>query len=189
MQSEYKPIECDPSKFADRKGPRFSRRQFRQKIISKELYTKWIALTGLTASFTDFKRIWRHIADELQLGAMTEPNGILLPHGIGEIYLGYVRTKGMPIDYKLSRQTNSIIFHENYHSYGRTGKIIYHACGKYSFNTCTLWNFTPITPFKEKATRAFQDNPELYRNSRQKIYYATTNSSDRSTNIPAEESS
>lgn len=175
-----------PTEFADRAGPRFNTRKWRQKIISKELYKKWKDKTGYAVTFEEFKRIWKHIAQEIQLGALEEPDGIMLPYGLGEIYIGYVKLRDKVVDYKVSREVGQVVYYENYHSYGKIGKVIYSPCGKYATNTCDLWNFKPITPFKEKATKALMGQPELYKNTRQKKYYASA--PNRTTDIPSEES-
>lgn len=171
-----------PKGFADRKAPRVNLRKFRHKIITKELYNRWLKTTSHKISFDEFKRIWKLVALEIQLSAIEETDGIVLPHGIGEIYLGYTKVKDRPIDYNLSRQYNTIIYHDNFHSYGKLGKIIYSPCGKYQLRNCDLWSFTPITPFRTRAKAAFKEYPERYKNSRQKNYYGYT--PNRSTNIP-----
>lgn len=175
-----------PIKLADRKGPRFNLRKFRKKIVTRDLYRTWAIKTGSSIDFLTFKRIWRYIALEFQDVMLTESDGALLPNSIGQMYVGYVKTKNRPIDYRLSREYNKAIYYENYHSYGNIGKVIYYPCGRYSLSVCNLWNFTAITPFKEKVTQAFRDNPERYKHSRQKKYYGHT--SNRSADIPSKES-
>lgn len=176
-----------PFEFADRNSPRFNTRTYRQKIISKELHKAWKQKTGYNISFDEFKRIWRLITIEIHLGITEEPNGILLPYGIGELYVGWVKTRLRCIDYKISREVGKVIYYENYHSYGKVGKLIYHPCPKYCMYTCRMWNFTPITPLIAKVTKSLKEKPEIYKNSRQKKYY-NGSSTNRPVDIPSKES-
>lgn len=172
-------------RFADLKGPRFNIRKFRRKIVSKELYRQWKKSNpGITLA--QFTRIWKLIAKEMQEVIVEESDGILLPNGIGEMYLGYVKLKRIGTDYKTSKEHNVLVNYENFHSYGKTGKIIFRACTKYKLSTCSLWNFRAITPFKEKVTKAFNEQPEIYKNSRQKQYHGHPN--NRTSDLSANES-
>lgn len=183
--------DSKPMLFADRKGPRFNTRKFRQKIISKDLYVRWKTKTGYNKSFEEFKGIWKSIAKEYQEASIEGPNGVLMPFGIGELYVGWTKTKDKVIDYNLSRQYNTRVYHENYHSYGKLAKIIYHACGKYSLDTCKLWNFRPITPFRKFVSSVLKSSPEIYKSSRQKVYFNGNTSggtSDLSAQKPVENS-
>jgi len=173
-----------PMRFADLNGPRFNIRKFRKKIVTKELYKQWKKATpGIT--FEQFKRIWSLIAQEIQESIVEEPDGLMLPNGIGKLYMGYVRMKNTGIDYKTSKEHNTMVTYENYHSYGRPGKIIYHPCSKYKLSTCSLWSFTAITPFKERASRAFVEQPEKYKSTSQKQYNG--HSSRRTSHITTDE--
>lgn len=177
-----------PTGFADRRGPRMNYRKFRHKIVTKELYKKWKVLNpSLDLTFDGFKRIWKLVALELQYSVIEDTEGVLLPHGIGDIYLGWVKPRAKPIDYKLSRELDTIIYHDNYHSYGKIGKIIYSPCGRYQLRHCDMWSFTPITPFRERSVKAFNEYPERYKNSRQKNYYG--HSGNRTINITDTQSS
>lgn len=176
-----------PFLLADRAGPRFNTRKFRQKIVSEEVYQKWKTETGMTHSFDEFKRMWSLIAKEYQLATVEGSNGVLMPYGIGELYIGWIRAKERVVDYNLSRVHNTKIYFENFHSYGRLAKIIYHACGRYKLDVCKLWNFTPITPFKKYVSNVLKTSPEIYKNSRQKAYFNGT-PSNRTTNLPTEKS-
>lgn len=177
-------------KFSDRSGPRFNTRTFRHKIITRDLYKAWKKKTGYKISFDEFKRIWKLLALEIHSGILEEPNGVMLPYGMGELYLGWVTTKLKGIDYKTSREIGRLVYYENYHSYGKVGKLIYHACAKYSLYTCRMWNFKPITPLINKVSKAFMDRPEIYKNSRQKKFYINNNgntSSGGTTDISSNE--
>lgn len=179
--------DSKPIVLADRKGPRFNTRTFRQKIVSKELYTKWKIKTGYSLSYDEFRAIWKGIAKEYQVCTIEGSNGVLMPYGIGELYIGWTKTLNKVIDYNLSRIHNTRVYYENYHSYGKLAKIIYYACGKYRLDTCKLWNFKPITPFKEYVSKTLMNSPEIYKNSRQKSSNGHTSS--RTSPLTTEESS
>lgn len=177
-----------PTTFADVKGPRFNTRTFRHKIVSTDMWRSWKKKTGLGLDYKEFKRIWKLIVTELHQAVLEEPNGVALPYGLGTLYIGWVKPKKRPIDYKTSKEYGKMIFYENYHSYGKVGKIIYAPCGKYAHKNCKWWGFKPITPFKAKAVKAIAETPEIFRNSKQKMY-KYGHPSDRTSNIPTEESS
>lgn len=174
--------------FADLKGPRWNMRTFRHKIISPEVYKKWKDKTGYNLSLGEFKKVWKMIALQIHEGVIEEPNGVMLPYGLGTLYVGWVKTKNRPVDYKTSKEHNVYVYHENYHSYGKIGKIIYSPCGKYSLKLCKWWGFTGITPFKEKVTKAINTNPEIYRNSKQKIKKDYGDSNSRKDSVGTDES-
>jgi len=161
---------------ADRKGPRFNARKYRKKIVTRELYKKWKDLTGHNLNFDTFKKIWKLIALQMQELALEDPDGIQLPEAVGTIYIGYINSRKRAIDYNISRRVSAeagkeiVVYYDNFHTNGKIGKIIYSACGKYRLRTCMMWSFKPITPFEERTTKAFNENPERYKHSRQKKY-------------------
>lgn len=175
-----------PTTFADVNGPRFNTRKFRHKILSTEIWRDWKKKTGLRLDYKEFQRIWKLIVAEIQQGVLEEPNGVALPYGLGTLYIGWVKLRNRPIDYNISKQYNKMIFFENYHSYGKIGKIIYAPCGKYAHKNCKWWGFKPITPFKHKASKAISETPELFKSSRQKIHKEYGHSSNRTSNISTE---
>lgn len=173
-------------RFADLQGPRWNMRKFRKKMISKELYKDWKKNNpGIT--FDQFKHIWKLIATQMQLSIIQEPDGLQLPNGMGKLYVGYVKLKNPGIDYKTSKEHGVIATFDNYHSYGKPAKIIYHPCGKYKISTCNLWNFKAITPFRKRVSQTLRDRPEIYKNSTQKQYHG--NPSNRAFNISTDEPS
>lgn len=176
-----------PTTFADEKGPRWNTRTFRHKILSTDLWKQWKKKTGLSLDYKTFQGIWKMIVAEVQRGVMEEPNGVAMPYGLGTLYIGWVKPRVKPIDYKTSKQYGKMIFHENFHTYGKIGKIIYAPCGKYAHKYCKWWGFQPITPFKAKASQAIMESPEIFRNSKQKMQRQYGQSSDRESNIPVEE--
>ena len=172
-----------PPRFADLKGPRFNTRKFRKKIVTKELFKEW-KKTNPGITFDQFKYIWKMIAQEIQNTVITEPDGVMLPNGIGKVYTAYVKMKEPGIDWKTSKEHDVLVTYENYHSYGKPGKIVYNPCSKYKLSTCTMWNFKAITPFKEKVSQAFRERPEIYKNTAQKQYHGhpSSRTSDLTTN-------
>lgn len=170
--------------FADRKAPRFNARKFRQRVITKELYEKWKEKSNYKLDFTTFKRIWKQIAQQMQIMALEDTNGIMLPEALGNIYIGWVKSKKRPIDYKTSREVDQYTYYDNWHTDGKLAKIIYLACGKYKIRGCRMWGFLPITPFKELVTRTVQENSDMYKHSKAKKYYKY-DANRRSANISA----
>ena len=153
--------------FTDLNAPRFNKRKYRYNIVSKQLYNTWKSGTGSTISFIQFKHIWANIADTIVDKVLTERDGIRLGTGVGDIYIGIVpTTKKRAIDYKLSKELNKIVYHENWSTNGKLGKIIYATNDRpYIFKLNRYWGFIPHTNFKDQCTKALLNNPEVYKNT------------------------
>lgn len=156
--------------FNDLKAPRFSTRRYRKNIIDEKIYIAWKEKYNQILSFIEFKDIWEIIALDITEEILQEKDGIKLPNGLGEIYIGYVPsfTKTI-IDYKTSREYNKLIRHENWESRGKLGKIIYGSNGrKYPFKLSGWWGFTACRNFKIAVVHALKTYPERYKNSIEK---------------------
>lgn len=157
--------------FADLNAPRFNKRTFRHNIVSKELYDEWVKETGYKSTLDEFKRIWDSIAIKIRSKVISERDGVRLPSGLGDIYIGYTKCKRRPIDYKTSKELGKIIYFENWNTDGRLGKIIYGTSGRpYMYRLCKYWGFIPHTNFKDECTNALQTNPDNYKNSIESKY-------------------
>lgn len=158
------------SMFNDLKAPRFNPRKYRENILSKELYISWKAKTGRTESFSEFKAVWNKLAETIIETVIEERDGVRLPKGMGDKYLGYVpSTKKEFIDYQASAEHGKPIRHENWNSSGKPGKIIYGTRHRrYVHKLGGWWAFNPCRKFTRLASKAFRDNPERYKNSIEK---------------------
>lgn len=157
--------------FNDLKAPRFKQRKYRTQIVTKEFYDRWkLANPQYKITFTQFKKLCENINKEIIEFVVEEPDGVRLPTGMGDIYLGYVPNgKKRPIDYKATKEHGKTIYHENWNSSGKLGKIIYGVVKKrYKFKRSRFWSFKGSTSFRHAAIKAFQDNPERYKNTIEK---------------------
>lgn len=172
--------------FADLTAPRFSARTYRYKIVSRELHSKWKEETGSKLDYTSFRAIWRMIAEQYKESIIEETDGVLLSHGIGEVYMGYVVGGKRAINYKESKKCNQTIFFENFHSDGKRGKLIFASDRiKYKMKRNKWWSFKAHTKLKDMVALAFINHPERYKNSREKVYKHRHD--NRTTNIRAED--
>jgi hypothetical protein len=163
--------------FADLTGPRFNKRKFRENILTEKLHKEWLKETGYDKDFTTFKKIWEAIANKIVSKVLTERDGVRLGSGLGDIYIGIIpKTKRRPIDYKTSRELGKIVYHENWNTDGKVGKIIYATKNRpYAYRLCKYWGFLPHTSFKDKCSEQLQLNPEKYKNSLERKYIYDNN--------------
>lgn len=153
--------------FADLNAPRFNRRKFRKNILTKELHEEWKTTTGYDKNFETFKAIWEAIATKIVSKIISETDGVRLGAGLGDMYIGLIPgAKRRPIDYKTSREIGQIVYHENWNTDGKLGKVIYTVAGKpYAYKLCRFWGFVPHTRLKKLCTLNLQQNPQRYKNS------------------------
>ena len=153
--------------FNNRKAKRFNKRKYRENIVSEELYKTWKEKFHFDITFSEFKKIWKLIAEEYVNNVVDNPDGIRLGGSVGDIYIGYiVGAKKRPIDYVTSSLLNKKIYHDNFDSRGKLGKIIY-ATNKrpYIYKMHRYWAFTACRNFKERVKQGLRNNPERYKNS------------------------
>lgn len=152
------------------KAPRFNARAFRENIVSEELYNQWKEQTGRTESFSEFKEVWEKIADSMVEFVIEERDGIKLAKGMGDIYIGYVPgAQKKFIDYQSTKEYGKTIYHENWNTNGKAGKIIYGTRKrKYLYRLSNWWGFKGCRNFTRAASKALKEFPERYKNSIEK---------------------
>ncbi len=158
--------------FVDLNAPRFNKRKYRENIVSKELYEEWKESTGYRQDFSFFKQVWAKIAEKIIQKTLEERDGVRLGGSIGDLYVGIIpKTKRRPIDYKLSKELGQIVYHENWNTNGKLGKIIYGTNGRPAmYRLCKYWWFIPNTRFKEHCVQKLRENPERYKHSIERKY-------------------
>jgi hypothetical protein len=156
--------------FDNLKPRRFNTRKYRENIVSEELWKKWKDSTSRTETFKEFRDIWHKIADQIIVNVVEETDGVRLPKGNGDIYIGYIpHIQKRVIDYKLSKQYGKVIRHENWNSNNKVAKIIYGTSRrKYIYKLAGWWGFTACRNFKVRVVKALQTHPERYKNSIEK---------------------
>lgn len=156
--------------FNNLKAPRFNNRKYRKNIITKELFKDWKVKTNNNITFKQFKEYWNLIAFKHIEKIIEERDGIKLGTGLGDIYIGFVKSKKKSgIDYKTSSEYNKCIKHENWDSSGKLGKIIYGTNNrKYIYKLHKFWSFEACRNLKRKVSLALKEQPEKYKNSIEK---------------------
>ena len=156
--------------FNDLKAPRFNNRKYRQSVVTKDLYIKWKTDNNSNITFKEFKNYWYKIANKYIEKIIEERDGVKVGNGLGEIYVGFVKsTKGASIDYKLSKELNKKIKHENWDSSGKLGKLIYGTRNrKYIYRLHKYWSFVGCRNLKRLVSTSLKTHPERYKNSIEK---------------------
>lgn len=156
----------------DLKAPRFNKRKFRFNVINKDLFNEWKSSTGYKKDFAFFRQVWIKIAEKMIEKVLEERDGIRMGSGLGDIYVGMVpQCKKRAIDYKTSREIGKIVYHENWNTNGKLGKIIYATSDRpYAYRLCRYWGFIPHRLFKRKCVERLRENPENYKNSIERKY-------------------
>lgn len=170
--------------FADLNAPRFSKRKYRENIVSKQLHKEWKESTGYDKDFSFFKQVWIKIAEKIAQKVLEERDGVRLGSGIGDLYVGLIpKTKRRPVDYKLSKELGKIVYHENWNTGGKLGKIIYATNGRpYAYKLCKYWWFIAHTTFKDACVLKLRENPENYKASQERKYNINESNNKGSTN-------
>ena len=129
------------------KDVRFRPTNYTKKVISKELYEKWIKQYPEYSnySFKDFKKFWETIASQYKKVITSNPHGVRLSFYMGDISLKYVFFTEVNRNYKLSNQINEPVGHLNFITSGKPGKIVWSVDYARKFNA-ELPLFRPTTP-------------------------------------------
>lgn len=155
--------------FVDLKAARFNPRLFRKHIVTPELHQNWKKTTENKLNFLKFRSIWDEIASAIKNGVYEERDGVRLT-GLGDMYIGYVPGKKRPVNYKLSKEFGKRIYHENWHSDGKIGKIIYAANGRpYIYRQWFMWAFRPVRKFQRAANVSMINYPDRYKLSQERL--------------------
>lgn len=151
----------------DRKAPRYREKTLTLLKTStlnkfKEKFPKYKDL-----SFQDFKKIISTFNDSLAQGIMENRNGIELPNGLGNIFIG---TCPKPkekenIDFASSIKHGVKVTHKNWDSDNNLMKIFYtNHNAKYSYGNKQAWAFKASRPFRKQASNYYKENWQKYIN-------------------------
>ena len=157
--------------FNDLTAPRFNDRLYRENIVSKDLYKRWKEENkNHNISFLEFRNICWTINQEICEVIKEEPDGVRLPKGMGDIYIGYIpRANVRGVDYKATKEYGKTIYHENWNSAGKLGKVIFGTSNRpYIFRRAWMWAFTPHRTFARDVVKCLRENPQIYKNTIEK---------------------
>jgi len=141
----------DPDLFAPRFRPK------RHNLISRETYKKFLSQNPkLSMEYGDFKFIVGEINLEIRNQAINNREGIILPKGLGRIWLGL-----FPPNRKHLIETGNLEF--NFHSGNMKGKIGWdYDHVKYKIENNDFYGFLACRDFKGQVSRAFIEHSERF---------------------------
>jgi len=140
--------------------------KYTKKVISKELYNKWIKENPEYSkySFKEFYNFWKLLANEYKKNITTNTHGIRLSFYMGDISLKYVTSTDINKNYKSSKEAGVDVGHLNFITSGKNGKVVWSVNYARKFNSeLPLIGFQPCRNLTEMATEAFRESPELFR--------------------------
>ena len=151
------------------KDIRFRSEKYTNKIISEDLYKKWILEYPEYSkySYKEFCNFWKLLAGKYTDTTCSNSHGVKLSLNLGETSLKYVSSQNINKNYKSSNITNEPVGHLNFGSSGKNGKIVWSIAHVRKINTeLPLIAFQACRAFTKKAGIAFSENPELFRVSK-----------------------
>lgn len=151
------------------KDVRFRSEKYTKKIISKDLYKKWIQENPKFAnySYMEFRNFWKLLMNKATDIVCNTSHGIKLQLNMGEIALKYTTSQDINRNYNSSNITKEAVGHLNFASSGKNGKIVWSISNVRKINTeLPLIAFHACRNFIKKAAKAFLDTPELFKVSR-----------------------
>lgn len=151
------------------KDIRYRPTKYTKKVISEELYNKWIQKYPEYSkySFRQFCNFWKMIADQYKEIIATNTHGIRLPFYMGDMSLKYVTSTEVNRNWKNSNQIGEKVGHLNLITSGKNGKIIWSVDYARKFNSeLPLMGFQSCRDLTNRAAISFRENPELFRISR-----------------------
>jgi hypothetical protein len=150
------------------KDVRFRTEKYTKKIITKELYDKWLLENKEYEhiSYDTFKKYWKHIAEKIVNLTCSNTHGVKLPQYMGELSLKYVISTTIK-NYSASEKLKEDIPYINLISNGKVGKIVWSVLYARKLNSeLPMLGFQSCRKFTKKAYNSFVENPELFRVSK-----------------------
>lgn len=151
------------------KDIRFRVEKYTKKIISKDLYKKWVAEDPKNSkySYKDFCNFWKLLSEKYTDIACTNPHGVKLNSNMGEVALKYVTSNVINKNYNSSNIAKVPVQHLNFITNGKNGKIVWSVSNVRKINQeLSLLGFSACRNFTKKAAVAFKETPELFKISR-----------------------
>jgi hypothetical protein len=149
------------------KAPRVGKKEFSYNIVNKELYEKWKLDNPKYKDFTyrQFEEAWVKVAKNLWEVVCTNTDGIRLPYYTGDLEIKYVNS------YTPATEKAAIdgveVAELNWNTNGKLGKIVWSVDHARKFNKCVrLFCFRPFRLFSNRANKALEENPEIFKSNR-----------------------
>lgn len=151
------------------KDIRYRPTKYTKKVISEELYKKWIEVYPEYSkySYRQFCNFWNMLADQYKEVITTTTHGIRLPFYMGDISLKYVTSSEVNRNWKNSNEAKDMVGHLNFITSGKNGKIVWSVDYARKFNSeLPLIGFKSCRNLTNRAAVSFKENPELFRIAR-----------------------
>lgn len=148
------------------KDIRYRPTKYTKKVITKDLYSKWIKEYPEYSiySYKDFYNFWILLSKEYIDTIVTNTHGVRLSFYMGDLSLKYVTSSNLNRNYKKSIEAKTPTGHLNFITSGKNGKIVWSVDYARKFNSeLPLIAFKSCRNFTIKAASAFKNTPELYR--------------------------
>lgn len=148
------------------KDVRYRPTKYTKKVISKELYKKWLQKYPeySKCSYRDFCNYWKMIVEEYKDSICNTTHGVRLPFYMGDTTLKYVQSTNINRNYKHSNEIKQPVGHLNFITSGKNGKIVWSVDYARKFNReLPLIGFQGCRDLTTKATNSFRETPELFR--------------------------
>jgi hypothetical protein len=151
------------------KKPDLNAPRYRPKtvvLLSPDLYKKFIEKypEHKERTYAEFKRNISTFNEELWKTAIEYRDGVDLPEGLGNIFIGTCwKKKKINIDFAKSNMYNMTITNHNHHTDGKLAKIFYtNYNNKYRFANRIMWMFKGSRDFKRSVAKAYPENWKKY---------------------------
>lgn len=151
------------------KDVRFRTEKYTKKIISEDLYKKWIEENQENSkySYKEFCDFWELLANKYIEKTCTIPQGIKFPLNMGEVSLKYATSTNLNRNYRSSNLAKEPVGYLNFGTNGKNGKIVWSIAHVRKINSeLPLIGFQGCRKFTQKASKAFYETPEIFRISR-----------------------
>lgn len=148
-------IDYSKYKLTDRTAPRF--RQCRFNLVSPKLYNKFLKENpNFYIDYKDFKFIISEINKEIINQVIENREGILLPKGLGRLWLGFFIPKR-----KVFSETGLLKY--DFETGDLQGKILWdYKFTRYKIKSREFYGFHAHRDFKTLVSKAFKSTPERY---------------------------
>ena len=151
------------------KDVRFRSEKYTRKIISEDLYKKWIEKYPEYSkySYKEFSEYWKLLSNKHTDTVSTNSHGVKLQLNLGEIALKYTSSQDLNRNYHSSTIAKEPVGHLNFGSSGKNGKIVWSIAYVRKINSeLPLIAFQACRNFTVKAAKAFSETPELFKISK-----------------------
>lgn len=151
------------------KDIRFRSEKYTKKIISKDLYKKWLIENPQFSkySYKEFCDFWKLLAEKHVETVVTTPHGVKLNNNLGHIALKYATSTYLNRNYRNTILANEPVGHLNFGTGGKNGKVVWSVGAVRKINIdLPLIGFQACRNFTTKAANAFKETPELFKISK-----------------------